>query len=68
MLYAVATWADTYSNHAIKDPGQQRRGYSNLGKIVINLWLRGKICRKIPLPDILRLSATLDAFITVPFP
>jgi hypothetical protein len=35
MSYAVATWADTSSNQAIKDPGQRRCGYSNLGKIVI---------------------------------
>jgi hypothetical protein len=34
MSYAVATWADTSSNQAIKDPGQRRCGYSNLGKIV----------------------------------
>jgi len=27
--------ADTSSNQAIKDPGQRRCGYSNLGKIVI---------------------------------
>jgi hypothetical protein len=35
MLYAVATVADTSSNQAIKDPGQRRCGYSNLGEIVI---------------------------------
>jgi hypothetical protein len=33
MSYDIATWADTSSNQASKDPGQQRRGYSNLGKI-----------------------------------
>jgi hypothetical protein len=31
----VATQANTSSNQAIKDPGQRRCGYSNLGKIVI---------------------------------
>ena len=35
MSYAVATQADTSSNQAIKDPGQWRCGYNNLGKIVI---------------------------------
>jgi hypothetical protein len=35
MSYAVAIWANTSSNQAIKDPGQRRCGYSNLGKIVI---------------------------------
>jgi hypothetical protein len=35
MLYAIVTKADTSSNQAIKDPGQRRCGYSNLGKIVI---------------------------------
>ena len=35
MSYAVATKASTSSNQAIKDPGQRRCGYSNLGKIVI---------------------------------
>ena len=63
MLYAVAIYIDTFSNQAIKDPGQRRCGYSNLGKIIVKsvahvglrrLWLRGRICRKIPLPDILR--------------
>jgi hypothetical protein len=33
MSYDVATWADTSFNQASKDPGQLRRGYSNLGKI-----------------------------------
>jgi len=51
----VATWADTSSNQAIKDPGQRRCGSSNLGKF-INLWLRRlwlrAACRKIPLRDI----------------
>jgi hypothetical protein len=28
-----ATWADTSSNQASKDPGQLGRGYSNLDKI-----------------------------------
>jgi hypothetical protein len=35
MSCAVATEADTSSNQAIKDPGRQRRGYSNLGKILL---------------------------------
>jgi hypothetical protein len=35
MLYDVATGANTSSNQAIKDPGQWRCGYSNLGKILI---------------------------------
>jgi len=35
MSYAVATRADTSSNQAIKDPGQRRCGYSNLGKTVV---------------------------------
>ena len=35
MSYDVATRVDTSSNQAIKDPGQRRCGYSNLGKIVI---------------------------------
>ena len=35
MLYAVVTQADTSSNQAIKDLGQWRCGYSNLGKFVI---------------------------------
>jgi hypothetical protein len=35
MLYAIATYADTSSNQAIKDPDQWRCGYSNLGKILI---------------------------------
>ena len=35
MLYDVATRVDTSSNQEIKDPGQWRCGYSNLGKIVI---------------------------------
>jgi hypothetical protein len=34
MSYDVATQANTSSNQAIKDPGQWRCGYSNLGKIV----------------------------------
>jgi hypothetical protein len=62
MLYDVATRVDTSSNQAIGDPGQRRCGYSNLGKIVTNMWLRNlwdvcsceRSCRKIPLPDILR--------------
>jgi hypothetical protein len=64
MLYAVATLADTSSNQAIKDTGQRRCGYSNLGKIVIKsvaakhvaafVATRGGSCLKIPLPDILR--------------
>jgi hypothetical protein len=33
MLYDVATWADTSSNQASKDPGNLRHGYSNLSKI-----------------------------------
>ena len=35
MLYYMtfATWADTSSNQASKDPGQLGRGYSNLDKI-----------------------------------
>jgi hypothetical protein len=33
LSYDVATWADTSSNQASKDFGQQRRGYSNLDKI-----------------------------------
>lgn len=32
MLYDVATRANTSSNQASKDPGQLRRGYSNLYK------------------------------------
>jgi hypothetical protein len=32
LSYDVATWADTSSNQASKDPGYLRRGYSNLGK------------------------------------
>jgi hypothetical protein len=35
MLCDVATWADTSSNQAIKDLGQRRCGYSNLGKLLI---------------------------------
>jgi hypothetical protein len=35
MLYAIAIEANTFSNRAIKDPGQWRCGYSNLGKILI---------------------------------
>ena len=35
MSCAVATQADTSSNQASKDPGQLRRGNSNLGKILI---------------------------------
>jgi hypothetical protein len=31
--YDAATWADTSSNQASKDPGQPRSSYSNLGKI-----------------------------------
>ncbi len=54
-----ATLANTSSNQAIKDPGQRRCGYSNLGKIIViklwrlNMWLRGLWLRvprrKIPL-------------------
>jgi hypothetical protein len=33
LLYDVATWADTSSNQASKNPGQLRGGYGNLGKI-----------------------------------
>jgi hypothetical protein len=33
MLYDIATWADTSSNQASKDPSQLRRGYSNLSEI-----------------------------------
>jgi len=36
MSCAIAKKANTSSNQASKDPGQQRCGYSNLGKIVIN--------------------------------
>jgi hypothetical protein len=35
MLCDVATWADTSSNQAIKDLGQRRCGYSNLGKLLV---------------------------------
>jgi hypothetical protein len=35
MSYAVATWPDTSSKQATKDPGQRRCGHSTLGKIVI---------------------------------
>jgi len=35
MSYAITTEADTSFNRAIKDPGQWRCGYSNLGKILI---------------------------------
>jgi hypothetical protein len=35
MLYAIATWTSTSTNQAIKDPGQRRYGYSNLGKFLI---------------------------------
>jgi hypothetical protein len=34
MSYAFATRANTFSNQAIKNPGQRRCGYSNLGKII----------------------------------
>jgi len=34
LLHDVATKDDTFSNQAIKDPGQRRCGYSNLGKIL----------------------------------
>ena len=33
--YDVATWANTYSNQAINDPGQLHRGYSNLSKFIV---------------------------------
>jgi hypothetical protein len=33
MSYDVATWADTSSNQASKNPGQLCRGYGNLGKM-----------------------------------
>jgi hypothetical protein len=39
MSYDVAIKNDTSSNQAIKDSGQRRCGYSNLGKIICN-----KIC------------------------
>jgi hypothetical protein len=35
MSHDVATKDDTSSNQVIKDPGQRRCGYRNLGKIVI---------------------------------
>jgi hypothetical protein len=46
MLYAVATRADTSSNQAIKDPGQQRCDYSNLGKIVIKSVVAKRVAAK----------------------
>jgi hypothetical protein len=36
LSYDVATWADTSSNQASKDPCQLRCGYSNLGKIYLS--------------------------------
>jgi hypothetical protein len=57
MSYAIATWADTSSNQAIKDPTERRCGYSNLGKILIKsvaakrvaaTFVAARICRKIP--------------------
>jgi hypothetical protein len=85
MLYAVATKADTSSNQAIKDPGQRRCSYSNLGKIVIKsvaakrVAARGTSAGKFRFPtspdqskkwpcEAVPLSATVDAFITVPVP
>ena len=55
MSYDVATRVNTSSNQAIKDPGQRRCSYSNLGKIVIqsgllNVWLRRLWLREI-LPE-----------------
>jgi hypothetical protein len=47
MSYDVATWADTPSNQASKDPGQLHRVYSNLGKIwylnTVILWLLKRV-------------------------
>jgi hypothetical protein len=37
LSYDVATWANTSSNQASKDPCQLRCGYSNLGKIYLSL-------------------------------
>jgi hypothetical protein len=33
LSYDIATWADTSSNQASKDPSQQRCSYNNLDKI-----------------------------------
>ena len=56
MLYDVATWADTSSNQAIKDRGQWRCGYSNLGKILIKFVAAERVAGKFLFPDIFRLS------------
>jgi hypothetical protein len=60
MSHDVATKDDTSSNQAIKDPGQRRCGYSNLGKIICNKICGCDVCGcaylagKFPFPDILR--------------
>jgi hypothetical protein len=48
MSYDVATWADTSSNQAIKDPGQLRRGYSNLGKIYYIFYVIKPVATRYP--------------------
>jgi hypothetical protein len=58
LSYAVAIWADTSSNQAIKDPGQRRCGYSNLGKIIVaaTFVAARTFAGKFLFPDMLRLS------------
>jgi hypothetical protein len=52
MSYAIATWVDTSSNQAIKDPTKRRCGYSNFSKILIKSVATERVaartCRKIP--------------------
>jgi hypothetical protein len=61
MSYAIAIYANTSSNQAIKDPTERRYGYSNLGKILIKsvaaervaaTFVAARTCRKIPFPDL----------------
>jgi hypothetical protein len=80
MSEAVATWADTSSNQAIKDPGEPRCGYSNLGKIISVPFVAAPDFAGNPrfptsseraksgLCKAVPLSATVDAFIIIPLP